>query len=780
MSDPLVIAVMLTYGRVKHLQTALSCFLTQTYANRRLIIFNSFPRQRLVFEHPLVQIINCAQRPPSLADARNAAIEQAPEDAIITTTDDDDLTLPNYCEQVGRAFERNSEAEWIRITPVFYAEKGKIAKTFDLWANSVAFRKSAWRKVGGYPARLNVGEDRAIVNKLSQQCRGVVIDLHPEDISAIYCWGNGAYHISGQGDDVPGKISSYDRSRYDLEARIRAGKEGTGTIRLEPKPICDAQKMREDYLRPGARPAVDLSRATCIIELGRYGDILNALPIAHQHFLRTGEKPFFMVAREFSDILEGVSYVQPHLYPGSYAALVDAVRLAEKTYGKVIRAQVYGRNHVQQRLTESYNKESWREAGCLDHFHDPAWKLVLDRRDPAREAAVARKLFVSKRPKVIASITCGASSPFSGGQKILMDLQHRLARTHDVIDVCKLRLTRFYDLLGIMERSALLVTADTAPLHLAAACQIPVIALVNEQPWLGTVPRCNCLARIPYTQATPEEVWQRVAAALGLPCDVSSRKAPPTRRLESPPGATRIFHCVERHNEFNPPDKQRKTVAWKSWDDLYVQGIVVPCHYWKYARDARQIGDKRPLPFLKDVMKAGMDQAGPGDIILWTNDDILLHPTLPKALLDHISKHGACTSQRRDFGVLPPPGAPIEIFARGNRHMGRDLFAASKAWLEKHWDEIPDFILGASDFDLCLAALVRLEFGILTTRQNVEQILSPAELPPGYVAHQKHSAFWNRADNVNTAPSQMHNRRLFKAWAEKHLPTLKFTDQLCI
>lgn len=48
-----------------------------------------------------------------------------------------------------------------------------------------------------------------------------------------------------------------------------------------------------------------------ILQLGRYGDVINVLPIARRHYLNTGEKPWFVIAKEFADILEGVTYVDP-------------------------------------------------------------------------------------------------------------------------------------------------------------------------------------------------------------------------------------------------------------------------------------------------------------------------------------------------------------------------------------------------------------------------------------------------------------------------------------
>lgn len=241
-----------------------------------------------------------------------------------------------------------------------------------------------------------------------------------------------------------------------------------------------------------------------------------------------------------------------------------------------------------------------------------------------------------------------------------------------------------------------------------------------------------------------------------------------------------IFHCVERHEDSDPKTLERKKICWDSWDECYQTDAMTPCHYWNYARTAdKELGDKRPLPFLKDVILNAMNQADDDDIICFTNDDNFIHKKLPEYLRFHVGVYGACTSFRSEFvGKLPSPELMPEQFDKGSRqHMGRDLFASKKSWLIEHWDEIPDFVIGCSDFDLMLACMVRLEYGVVTTKKNIVEPILPAEIPRGYVAHQYHQSHWSRPDYQDVAPGQKHNRRLFAEWAKKNLPELKFTDQ---
>ncbi len=237
----------------------------------------------------------------------------------------------------------------------------------------------------------------------------------------------------------------------------------------------------------------------------------------------------------------------------------------------------------------------------------------------------------------------------------------------------------------------------------------------------------------------------------------------------------KIIHCTERHPVTNPAEILRRQKVLSSWDTLYASGRVVPAHYWEYERDATGMEDRRRLPYLKDVLANGLKQARDCDIIMWTNDDVILHPDLPDELEWHISLYQACTSHRCEFHYHPMPplaSAPKVFAAAKDNHMGRDLFAFSVPWLKKYIDAIPDFLLGASDFDLFMAAFIRHQKGYLSTKKNFYDVIPCADLRRGYVIHQWHEPAWSLPDNHLTAPSQLHNRKLFSDWGKAHVPTL--------
>lgn len=237
----------------------------------------------------------------------------------------------------------------------------------------------------------------------------------------------------------------------------------------------------------------------------------------------------------------------------------------------------------------------------------------------------------------------------------------------------------------------------------------------------------------------------------------------------------KLFHVVEIHPQ---PEDARKKFAADSWRVLYDRGEMIPVHYNDYVRDARtSIGDKRDLPFLKDVLGMAMDLAEPEDIIAFTNDDNTLHTSAPTLIKEYVRQYKAVAWRRCEFrpGHHPALDAPISEWSmKSLGHIGHDLFAFTKEWLTDNWNELPDFILGASEWDLGLALMIRRYHKIKSTRIDISQNVFPAEPPQGPVGHENHVSHWMEGHNKESAPSQKHNRNLVRAWMTSYLPSLEF------
>src|SRR5512144_2004914 len=134
------------------------------------------------------------------------------------------------------------------------------------------------------------------------------------------------------------------------------------------------------------------------VQLGKVGDILNLLPMFYAEHSR-GEKPGLMVAREFASVLDGISYVDKHIYEGPYHEEGNACEQAKLINGEwvctqvncsteAVKQYVYGSAKLETAVTTSFQKESWRVAGHLKNC-DSQPELLFDQRDKVRENKLA-------------------------------------------------------------------------------------------------------------------------------------------------------------------------------------------------------------------------------------------------------------------------------------------------------------------------------------------------------------------------------------------------------
>lgn len=507
----MVSTITCTYGNVAMLEETLATLLAQDWPDTQIVIANSFPNQKLVYEHPKVKILNLETRPPSLGDLRNIAIENA-DGEVIVVIDSDDFTRPFHVRAYAEAIQSDPELDWVLLGEQFFFEKDRIVKITPGAMHMFGFTKRAWKEVGGYP-KLTCGEDRDLVTKISTRFKGKKITL-PEP-SFLYTWARGNYHASGGGYDKPDQPTAHDRIAQDLERRVACGQEKTGTIILKPTLRANYEKMARDFVAK-EKASAPAAGSTCIVQLGRAGDVFNALPIAKHIADTEGKKPYFMISHEFAKLLDGVSYVIPYPVDFSFHDLTPAIAAANKQFERVVVTQIYGKGRRQETQCESFSQESWRVAGYLEHYHDPTWNLVFDKRDSRQEFAWARRLYRKPNlPKILTNLTSATTAPFARGDEVLDAVRRAFWGTHEVIDIGKLRLPHMYDLLGLIDRAKVFVSIDTATLHLAAASTTPLVALKNDAGWCSTVPRYNCVAVLTYAQATPMRVIWAINRALG-------------------------------------------------------------------------------------------------------------------------------------------------------------------------------------------------------------------------------------------------------------------------
>ncbi len=224
---------------------------------------------------------------------------------------------------------------------------------------------------------------------------------------------------------------------------------------------------------------------TCFVQLGRYGDILNLLPIAHAVARAEGGKVAMLVHREFMDLLDGVSYVEAYQWDGDKMKPHYASLGLEKQFERVIVSQVADTDRQRERVCEAFNMEQWRFCGFLDRWTDPTLRLVIDRRSRERESKLLESMRLRGRPYILANVR-GISGKFQYEDQLINDLQTRFANDALIVDMRRFKAEKLYDLLGLIDNAICLVTVDTSTLHLAGASRTPVIALLRDYAELPT------------------------------------------------------------------------------------------------------------------------------------------------------------------------------------------------------------------------------------------------------------------------------------------------------
>ena len=246
LTKPLISCKCITYGRVHFLEEALYSFIHQEYDGpKELVIVNDYPLQKLKFDHPDVRIYNLDQTFNTIGEKENYATELC-NGEIICQWDDDDIALPNHLNNVAKHFTDDVDIlHW--QTGVFF--DFNLIKDIAWIGNSgIVFRKSAWKDVGGHPIE-NAGYDMKFVEKMHRRKHRLFCTLPKHEASWFYMWGGRGYHMSGLGDDKPGKPNVIQRHSAHVELERINGKIPTGEVVLNPHWNVDYKQMLSNFVK---------------------------------------------------------------------------------------------------------------------------------------------------------------------------------------------------------------------------------------------------------------------------------------------------------------------------------------------------------------------------------------------------------------------------------------------------------------------------------------------------------------------------------------------------
>jgi len=158
----------------------------------------------------------------------------------------------------------------------------------------------------------------------------------------------------------------------------------------------------------------------------------------------------------------------------------------------------------------------------------------------------------------------------------------------------------------------------------------------------------------------------------------------------------------------------------------------------------------RKLPYLHDVMDAVLLNSQDSDVIVLCNADICFAPCFDKRLDEAMESSSCAWAHRREFPVIHGMLSDEEVM-RGTVYPGIDLFAFTAGWWNIAGCYMPDMVLGAEAWDLCMMHLMQ--------RDGRNPVVMN-----GVIYHEAHDSVWCRPENIGTLPSQIHNLERARAF----------------
>lgn len=289
-------------------------------------------------------------------------------------------------------------------------------------------------------------------------------------------------------------------------------------VQLSSRDLKPTVELRCDANHPaiGARRRVR-SKSTCVVQLGCYGDILNVLPLLEKLNREEEHLPTLLCMQNFMDLGRMVDYAQFVPFPGSNVTQLQTAKgYAEAIYRRVLVTQCWKNPwdtpELAKECPDGYCEREFMHAGYHAEYKRGEFDNInLNVRDLKHEQQFFERTTgpMIYRPFILVN-TIGVSSPLRADEsELLFSVIREEAAEYGlmVYDMRHIRAPYFGLLLGLFDRARLLVTIDTATLHLAGAHKtIPYIALIQDRwAFAQSITRGNCLSRIGYTQFATRE-----------------------------------------------------------------------------------------------------------------------------------------------------------------------------------------------------------------------------------------------------------------------------------
>lgn len=399
-----------------------------------------------------------------------------------------------------------------------------------------------------------------------------------------------------------------------------------------------------------------------VVSLRRNGDIISLLPLLKQMADKLERPVRLVVMREYMPLLEGASYVEAVPWDGDMENPLEAAAKFN-----AVNAQVFGRRLKPKMHGGNFVRLAWQQLGHKWNRYAP---LVFDNLDACRESALCEQVFKTDKPKVLVKMH-GHSSPFSHAHTVMAWLKKEFSESAELVDLDAVKAERIYDLLGLMDRAACCITIDTVTIHLAPATACPMIQFVHDTDFGESPRKGHCLLRMPYAK-----VVSRMDEVIGM-----------VRQCLSPRNFGTGMVLVFNNYTAQGDALQREGRARLTWPLLHAR-----FHPFTPQRSSAQIGDRRAMPFVREMVHSAF-MSGPENICVILNNDIQVGEGLREAIVKSCAETGCFWSYRTSG-----PGAGTDC--------GADLFAFTRHWWSLHAPMMPDLLHGYRWWDNLLIRLM--------------------------------------------------------------------------
>jgi len=230
-----------------------------------------------------------------------------------------------------------------------------------------------------------------------------------------------------------------------------------------------------------------------------------------------------------------------------------------------------------------------------------------------------------------------------------------------------------------------------------------------------------------------------------------------------------LIHLVSMFSPKCENDERRHLYAMNNWYRFYEKGVITPRFIYdnEFTRMSKDVGDKRNMPFIKDIIDIGFENLRDEDVIVLTNSDISFTTDAFKYIKKYTKKYGCCFAFRYDSQQMIEDEtwySSHELDAYFDWYVGSDVFAITKAWWKRWGPMYPDLLIGKPNWDWIMRSLMGYSIiGDKVWNQSLDTIGNIANCG-SIIYHEKHESYAELKDLYFNDKANLWNWKIAYEW----------------